>query len=250
MQPSTSMRLKDLSTPAFSAACNWPALTTASVVMTHSMVASWGAIMPEPLTMPPTRNPVEPSSSTVFALVSVVMMAWDASAPAWASSARASYAFWAPESTLSSGSSSPIRPVEHTATSSAFAPSKPATFSAVAFDCSYPGLPVQALAPPELRITAFRWPSLTTERDHCTGAAQKRFDVNTPAAASSGPLLTTRARSFLPSTEEMPAVTPAAEKPCANVTLTVPLQSLSNLRLQEVPMPHSATAPLGRPCRG
>ena len=82
MHPSTSIRLNDISTPVFNAACNWPALTTASVVMTHSMVANCGAIMPDPLTMPPTRKPLEPSNSTVFGLVSVVMMAWDASAPA------------------------------------------------------------------------------------------------------------------------------------------------------------------------
>ena len=202
--------------------------------------------MPEPLTMPPIRKPLEPSSSTVFGLVSVVMMACDASAPASAVSARVSNALSAPDSTLSSGSNSPMRPVEHTATSSALAPMRLATFSAVALDCSYPGLPVHALAPPEFRITAFTWPSDTMFLDHCTGAAQKRFEVNTPAAASSGPLLTTRARSFLPSTAEMPAATPAAEKPCANVTLTVPLQSSSILHPQEVPMPHSATA---RPVR-
>ena len=55
MQPSTSMRLNEVSTPTANAACICPAVTTASVVMTHSMVASWGAIMPEPLTMPPMR---------------------------------------------------------------------------------------------------------------------------------------------------------------------------------------------------
>ena len=48
----------------------------------------------------------------------------------------------------------------------------------------------------------------------------------------------------------MPAATPAAEKPCANVTLTVPLQSSSILHPQEVPMPHSATARPARRCLG
>ena len=69
------------------------------------------------------------------------MMACDASAPASAVSARVSNALSAPDSTLSSGSNSPMRPVEHTATSSALAPMRLATFSAVALDCSYPGLP-------------------------------------------------------------------------------------------------------------
>ena len=66
--------------------------------MTHSIVASWGAIMPDPLTMPPMRYP-SPSSDTVFDFVSVVMMAWDASLPAWSSSDRAAYALSTPDST-------------------------------------------------------------------------------------------------------------------------------------------------------
>ena len=61
-------------------------------------VASWGAIMPDPLTMPPMRYP-SPSSDTVFGFVSVVMMAWDASLPAWSSSDRAAYALSTPDST-------------------------------------------------------------------------------------------------------------------------------------------------------
>ena len=98
------------------------------------MVASCGAIMPEPLTMPPIFQPLEPVSSTVFGLVSVVMMAWEASVPASAVAARASWALLAPASTLSNGSSSPMRPVEQTATSFGSAPMSPATVSAVATD--------------------------------------------------------------------------------------------------------------------
>lgn len=228
MQPSTSMRLNEVSTAAPSAAWSWPALTTASVVITHSIVASCGAIMPEPLTMPPTRNPFDPMRVTVLGLVSVVMMACEASSPAAIVGSSAAKARAAPSSTLSSGSSSPMRPVEHTATSPSSVPSSPATSCAVATDCAYPALPVHALAPPELRMTALSEPSATALRDHCTGAAQNRLVVNTPAAAVSGPSFTTSATSFLPGVAEMPASTPAAENPCANVTLMVRLQSSSN----------------------
>lgn len=77
-------------------------------------------------------------------------------------------------------------------------------------------------------MTALSEPSATALRDHCTGAAQNRLVVNTPAAAVSGPSFTTSATSFLPGVAEMPASTPAAENPCANVTLMVRLQSSSN----------------------
>ena len=57
-----------------------------------------------------------------------------------------------------------------------------------------------------------------TPRDQTTGAAANRLVVNTPAATSSGPSLTTRPRSGLPEGLR-PARTPAARKPRAAVTL-------------------------------
>ena len=86
--------------------------------------------------MPPILQPFEPSSSTVFGLVSVVMMAWEASAPASGVAASAAWAAFAPSSTWSSGSSSPMRPVEQTATSPASVPTSAATVSAVTLDCA------------------------------------------------------------------------------------------------------------------
>ena len=61
-----------------------------------------------------------------------------------------------------------------------------------------PAGPVQALAPPELRTTARTRPPVTTCSVHSTGAALTRLAVKTPAAASSGPSLTTSATSGLP----------------------------------------------------
>ena len=75
-----------------------------------------------------------------------------------------------------------------------------------------PAAPVQALAPPELSTTASARPSVTTCRDHCTGAPRRGCCVKTAAAWWSGPSLTTRATSGLP-VALRPAVTPAARKP-------------------------------------
>ncbi|BDH57739.1 hypothetical protein MTP03_26780 [Tsukamurella sp. PLM1] len=78
--------------------------------------------------------------------------------------------------------------MEHTATSPAPV-SVPqwlrvsATFSAVAWVSWKPPGPVQAFAPPELRITARRWPSLITCSLQSTGAALTLLRVKTPAAA-------------------------------------------------------------------
>jgi hypothetical protein len=57
-----------------------------------------------------------------------------------------------------------------------------ATASAVACVSWKPSGPVQALAPPELRITARSRPVVSTCCDHSTGAALTLLRVNTPAA--------------------------------------------------------------------
>ena len=57
MQPSESSRSKLTRVAARSAVSRSAAATTASVVRTTSMVASWGASMPAPLAMPPIDQP-------------------------------------------------------------------------------------------------------------------------------------------------------------------------------------------------
>ena len=120
------------------------------------------------------------------------------------------------------GNRSPIRPVEQTATSMApVSVPQPlmasATASAVACASWNPPGPVQAFAPPELRITARSLPVDKTCRLHNTGAALTLFSVNTPAASYSGPSLNTNARSSLP-LALIPAAMPAARKPEDAVT--------------------------------
>ncbi|CCH71807.1 hypothetical protein BN11_110027 [Nostocoides australiense Ben110] len=214
IQPSESIRSKVLAVAARSAASRSAGATWASVVSTTSMVAKAGASMPAPLAMPPTLHP-GPEYAAVLATVSVVMIASAAAGPPSPDSSPATWAH--PARSVSMGSSSPIMPVEQTATSPAEMPSNSATTSAVLWVSWNPCGPVQALAPPELRMTAStRW-SASTCRDQITGAAWTRFVVKTAAAQRSGPSLTTSARSGRPLAFS-PAVMPAARNPVGVVT--------------------------------
>ena len=177
--------------------------------------------MPAPLAMPLTDQP-SPTKVACLETVSVVMIA--VAAASCPSTLRAVATASTPGRSRSIGSRSPMRPVEQTTTSPAETPRTSPTFSAVRWVSRKPGEPVQALAPPELRITASTRPSLTTCRLQVTGAASTRLLVNTAAAWWSGPSLTTRARSDRPLALS-PAVTPAARKPWGRLTVevTVPL---------------------------
>ena len=125
---------------------------SASVVSTTSMVASAGASMAAPLAMPPIWYTM-PAMVQVFGTVSVVLIASAAASPpcpadAWAVAAVT------PASSRSSGSRSPISPVEQTAISPAPTPSSPARCSAVRWVSWKPAGPVHAFAPPEFSATA------------------------------------------------------------------------------------------------
>ena len=228
MQPSESIRSNVIRVAARSAASRASGPATASVVSTQSMVAMAGASMPAPLAMPPTVQPV-PCATVVLGRVSVVMMASAAAGPP--SRDRPRTASRTPGSSLSIGSRSPIRPVEHTATSPAPTMSRAfaaviaaAVCSAVAWVSWKPAGPVQAFAPPELSTTARTTPPCTTCWLHSTGAALTRLAVKTPATPASGPSLITRATSGAPE-DFSPAATPAARNPRGTVTLTGPLQT-------------------------
>ena len=82
MQPSESIRSNVWLTADRSAASAVSASMTASVVITHSIVARPGASMPAPLAMPPTvHSPWSPGTvrCAVLGTVSVVMIATAAS---------------------------------------------------------------------------------------------------------------------------------------------------------------------------
>src|SRR5437588_6868656 len=78
-----------------------------------------------------------------------------------------------------------------------------------------PCSPVQAFALPLFSRTACPCPERTRSISRRTGAALTLLVVNTPAAAA-GTRDTTRARSFFCAL--IPQCTPAATKPCADVT--------------------------------
>ena len=86
------------------------------MVRTASIVASCGWIIPEPFAIPPTENPSSETADS-FVRVSVVRIASAAAGPPCRD--RAGTASRRPPSTFSSGSSTPITPVERTSTSSA-----------------------------------------------------------------------------------------------------------------------------------
>ncbi len=121
---STVTRLKVNSTACRSAASQASLVSGASVVMTASIVAMFGAIMPLPLAMPPTvmRRPSTSSDRAVcLAKVSVVMIAVAASSPERLS--RLVDRFGDRRVSFSMGSGTPMTPVEETMTSPVAQPS-------------------------------------------------------------------------------------------------------------------------------
>ena len=158
MQPSLSTRSKLTLVASASWSGRVLGSTTASVVITTSIVARPGASIAAPLAIPPTDQPSRTATASL-ATVSVVMIASAAAVPP--SAARFSTRVGIAAVILSIGSRTPIRPVEQTATS--IAPTSwpaacraPATCSAVRCVSAKPSGPVQALAPPEFKITARR----------------------------------------------------------------------------------------------
>ena len=212
VEPSTSRVLNVTADAASSAARRAFGVAFASVVRHTSMVARLGAIMPTPLPMPPRVHPL-PSTPTSLETVSVVIIAVAASLPAAPSFVTDSI----PASTLSMGMGSPIRPVEHTATSVPATPSACAVASAIACASLSPWAPLHAFALPALMTSAWSDPSAIIFCDHFTGAALTRLRVKTPAALNSGPSLTTSAMSDFPD-GLIPAVVAPAAKPCAAST--------------------------------
>ncbi len=183
-----------------------------------SIVAMSGWIIPEPLAMPVTVTGT-PSTATrrdaPLGTVSVVMIA-DTAANQW-SGASAAFACGSAATIFATGSGSMITPVENGRTASGAQPSAAATAAQVASASAMPGAPVPALALPALTISARRPWAAPPSADRCrrqtvTGAAQKRFRVNTPAAVVPCSNATSRTSSrcqFLIRAAAAPSVTPA-----------------------------------------
>ena len=106
-----------------------------------------------------------------------------------------------PDSIGSIGSGIPMRPVEHTSTSSAGTPSPSAVSRHMVAASARPRSPVAALALPLDTSTAAARPPLAAmwARLTCTGAAQARFRVKVAAVGTGRPSsVATRARSSAP----------------------------------------------------
>ena len=172
------MLLNDKSAISCVIICSTGCDTLASVTIKPSMVAIFGWIMPAPLAMPVARTvwfwPILASRLAALGTVSVVMMARAASLQCAAfTPGRARVIFCA-------GKGSRITPVEKGSTCSMSQPTCAATAAHTASASSRPCAPVPALALPVL-ITSARMPFSLVKccLAMCTGAAQKRFWVNT-----------------------------------------------------------------------
>ena len=157
--------------------------------------------MPEPFAIPPMVT-IVPSISMVtaasFSFVSVVIIAFAAKFPISKPSAFSFASKCTPFFIFSTGSCTPITPVEPINTLSVSVSSTLATSFATSLQHSIPASPVQALAIPELITITCGFALLsTTFLSHFTGAAFTTFVVKVPAA-SQGFWLYTKAISVLP----------------------------------------------------
>ena len=186
--------------------------------MNDSIVAMFGWIIPAPLAMPVTV--IGTPSTTMrrdapLGTVSVVMIADTAANQL--SGRAAPFAAGSAATSRATGSGSMITPVENGSTSCIVHPTMLATAAQVVSASASPLAPVPALALPALTTSArseappvpsrARW-----RRQTVTGAAQKRFWVNTPAATVPGSNSATSTSSraqFLIFAAAVPSATPA-----------------------------------------
>ena len=169
--------------------------TAASVVTTAIMVASEGAIIPEPLQMAEMVTSLPPTCSVRAAIlirVSVVMIA----SAACSGSGRSDCARRGAASTIfEAGKRCPITPVDALTTAAAGTERARATASQTALTSCRPSGPVSAFALPLFTTTAWIPAAGRRVSASSTGAARARLRVKHPAAEQ-GAWLNTRARSL------------------------------------------------------
>jgi hypothetical protein len=186
VSPSTVAELNERAATCGTSVDSTPASIGASVATNASIVAIAGWIMPDPLATPVIVIGT-PSTSTrrdaPLGTVSVVMIADTAASQR--SGASAASAAGSAATIFATGSGSMITPVERGSTSFSAQPRRSATALHVVRASAMPACPVPALALPALNTIARRLraaPAARCSRQTVTGAAQKRFAVNTPAA--------------------------------------------------------------------
>src|SRR5690349_1271802 len=179
VSPSTLMRLKEFAAVSATMRSSTFCGTAASVAMNPSMVAMSGRIIPAPLAIPVTVA-APARRDLALGTVSVVMMA--SAARPQLSSRRSAMHAGRPATMRSRGSGSMITPVEKGSTSRGWHPSSRAACAQLSRASVIPVFPVPALALPVLTTSPrVALPESRCSFATCTGAAQKRFCVNTPA---------------------------------------------------------------------
>src|SRR6267142_5977712 len=207
VSPSTLMRLNEFAATSPTRRSSALCATLASVAMNPSMVAMSGRIIPAPFAIPVTTAAPSARRDLALGTVSVVMIAW-AARPQLSSPRSATHA-GSPVRMRSRGSGSMITPVENGSTSRGSQPRSRAARSQLARASAIPVLPVPALALPVLTTSArVGLPEARCSFATCTGAAQKRFCVNTPATRAPS-ASTTRSRSLRPDLRIPASVTPS-----------------------------------------
>ena len=182
MSLSTVSALKLRAMAARSAPASVAGEMAASVVTTAIMVASEGAIIPEPLQMAEmvaSLPPILTVRAAILMRVSVVMIA----SAACSGSARSERTRAGAAATIfGAGSRWPMTPVEALSTADGGIPSARATASQTVFTSSRPAGPVSALALPLFTTTAWNPPEGRRTSASRTGAARALFCVKQPAA--------------------------------------------------------------------
>ena len=180
----------------------------------------FGAIIPEPLAMPPMRTVLPPTRTSTAAALgtrSVVMIARAMASPCAGVRPRRAAASRMPDSTFASGSGTPMMPVLATRNRPGAAPAHSAAIFDMRRASRRPFAPVQALAFPAFTTTPRTGPCFRSSRSNRTGAACTRLVVKT-AAATAGRSVRIRPRSGTPGRVLMPHRTPAQRKPFAAMT--------------------------------
>jgi hypothetical protein len=216
VSPSTVIRLNEPPTASIKQDCNKSLSSPASVTTNASMVAISGRIIPAPLATPVTVT-VCPSTSSCreapLGTVSVVMIPYAASTQP--SSDKRAQAPGKPALILSTGSDSPITPVENGNTASGEHPALAASRVQHSRASRRPCSPVPALALPVFTSRYSGDVAARCSRATVTGAAQKALRVNTAAQVDpSSSAMTTRSfRSgdFIPA-QAVPSRNPATGK--------------------------------------
>ena len=176
----SALKLRSIACRRAPASADGP--TAASVVTTAIIVASDGAIIPDPLQMAEMVTSLPPTCSVRAAILMRVSVVMIASAACSGSGRSDSTSREAAETIFAAGRRCPMTPVEALRTAAAGIFNARPTASQTAFTSSSPCGPVSAFALPLFTTTACTADAGRRASASSTGAARARFRVKQPAA--------------------------------------------------------------------